>query len=129
MASDKVIALQEKVEVVTVDRVNSIAILSSETTQVVDVVNRVVPVVSFGTSGPPGPIGPKGDPGLAGVSLPFDQIVPAAVWTINHGLGRYPSVTVIDSAGDPIVGDARYPSNNVIVITFTSPLAGTAYLN
>lgn len=58
-----------------------------------------------------------------------DQQVPAQVWTIVHNLGRKPSVTVVDSADNTVVGDVAYTSSNQITVTFTAAFAGKAYLN
>ncbi len=80
-----------------------------------------------GIAGPastvPGPAGPMG------TTYPFAQSMPASVWTIVHGLDRYPSVTVIDSAGEEIDGDVRYVDANTITVTFAAPFSGDAYLN
>lgn len=55
------------------------------------------------------------------------QMIPSAVWTINHNLGKYASVTVIDSAGSWVQGDVFHNSGNQITITFSSAFAGIAY--
>ena len=57
------------------------------------------------------------------------QSVASASWTITHNLNKYPSVTVVDSAGSVVVGDVQYLSLNDVVITFSGPFSGTAYLN
>lgn len=57
------------------------------------------------------------------------QQVPSAVWTINHNLGKEPSVTVIDSAEQEVQGDVTYPTINQVVITFSAPFGGRARLN
>ena len=59
----------------------------------------------------------------------YEQIQPSGVWVINHNLGRYPSVTVVDSAGTVVIGDITYNSKNQITITFRGAFAGYAYLN
>lgn len=50
-------------------------------------------------------------------------------WIIVHNLGKYPSVTVTDSAGNPAVGSTTYLDLNSLRITFSSALAGEAFLN
>lgn len=67
-------------------------------------------------------------PGAA-VSYSFAQVIPADSWTIAHNLGGYPSVTVVNSAGDVVIGSVRYISNNEILITFSAGFAGMAYLS
>ena len=39
-------------------------------------------------------------------------------WTINHNLGRYPSVTVIDSGNTVVQGTIVYNSANQLTVTF-----------
>lgn len=55
--------------------------------------------------------------------------VSSDIWTINHNLGKYPSVTVIDSAGTMVVGEVTYIDENNLKISFSSQFSGTAYLN
>lgn len=50
-------------------------------------------------------------------------------WTINHNLNKFPSVTVVDSAGSEIIVGVRYVDANTCVIDLTSPFKGKAYLN
>lgn len=57
------------------------------------------------------------------------QGTPATVWTIQHDLGKYPSVTVIDSSGQEMVGTVVHNSINQTVVTFTASFSGQATLN
>lgn len=59
----------------------------------------------------------------------FNQATASNVWRINHNLNKYPSVTVVDSAGTAVVGEINYPDKNNVVITFTADFSGSAYLN
>lgn len=59
----------------------------------------------------------------------FRQGVAAKEWDITHDLGKYPSVTVVDSSGNEVVGDVQYMSESRVVVTFSAPFSGTAYLN
>lgn len=59
----------------------------------------------------------------------FNQSVPASTWNIEHGLEKYPSVTVVDSAGNEVVGDCEYIDDNNVVVTFSNAFSGKAYLN
>lgn len=59
----------------------------------------------------------------------FNQVTSSSTWTITHNLERFPSVTIIDSAGGTVIGDVEYVSNNELTITFSAPFSGTAYLN
>ena len=53
----------------------------------------------------------------------------ASVWTIAHNLGKYPSVTVVDSGGTVVVGKVAYTNNNTLTVTFQASFSGVAYLN
>lgn len=53
---------------------------------------------------------------------------PAATWAVTHTLGKYPSVMVVDSAGQVVIGDVRYVDQNEVELTFASAFAGKAYL-
>lgn len=74
----------------------------------------------------PGPQGPSGDP--ATVSYTHIQATSSSVWTIHHDLGFEPTAVVLDSAGTNCEGTFSYPSKNTLVITFTAPFTGTAYV-
>ena len=52
-----------------------------------------------------------------------------ALWTITHNLGKYPAVSVVDSAGSLVEGDVSYVSINVLTVEFSSAFSGVAYLN
>lgn len=57
------------------------------------------------------------------------QSVASTVWTVVHGLGKYPSVDVEDSAGDPIVGAVEYIDLNTLTITFSAAVGGRSFHN
>lgn len=48
---------------------------------------------------------------------------------VNHNLGKFPSVTVISSAGDEIVGDVTHNTVNQLTITFNGSNTGTVTCN
>ena len=50
-------------------------------------------------------------------------------WTINHNLGKYPSVSIVDSAQNEIFGDVIYTSQNQCIVSFKSTFSGKAYCN
>lgn len=52
-----------------------------------------------------------------------------AEWTIVHNLGKFPSVTVVDSAGSAVVGDVDYINKDTVKLTFSGAFSGYAYLN
>ena len=58
-----------------------------------------------------------------------DQQVANATWTVTHNMNKYPSINIVDTANDIIMGEVRYNSLNQITITFTAAVSGKAYLN
>ena len=56
------------------------------------------------------------------------QGIASANWTINHTLGGKPSVTIVDSADTHVVGEVQYTSTTQVVVSFTTPFSGKAYL-
>jgi hypothetical protein len=71
------------------------------------------------------------DLGLIGNDLNDSRVFPSSMtWVYNnHNLGKIPSVTVIDGAGNTVHGDITYTDLNNLTITFNTAFAGTAYLN
>ena len=71
--------------------------------------------------------------GLQGTSgdkhYQHDQSTPSATWSITHNLGKRPSVTVVDSGGNQWLTAVEYTTEYSLVIRFSSPFSGTAYLN
>lgn len=59
----------------------------------------------------------------------FNQGVPSDTWVITHNLGRFPSVTVVDSAGQTWSIKPIYDSQDQITIRFAFAFSGRAYLN
>lgn len=78
-----------------------------------------------GLQGPPGDAGPGG----ADVAYVHEQSSASDTWVITHNLGKYPSVTVVDSAGDECEGSVNYVGPNSVVITFSAAFSGRAFLN
>ena len=59
----------------------------------------------------------------------FTQGAPATTWNIQHNLGKFPSITVIDSGNTVVNGEYTYTDNNNVVLNFSAAFAGKAYLN
>jgi hypothetical protein len=59
----------------------------------------------------------------------FVQTVASAAWVVVHNLGKFPSVSVVDSSGHLVLGDVQHNSANSLTIYFSAAFAGTAYLN
>lgn len=53
----------------------------------------------------------------------------SATWTITHNLGKNPSISAVDSAGTEVIGEVYYVSLNQLIVYFTEPFSGKAYLN
>lgn len=58
-----------------------------------------------------------------------EQGVASAVWTVQHNLNKYPSVSVVDSAGNEIISEVTYNDENSVTITMNGASKGYAYLN
>ena len=59
----------------------------------------------------------------------YTQSTASDVWKITHNLNKYPSVTIIDSSGNEVIGDVEYNSINQVTLTFAGAFKGTATLN
>jgi hypothetical protein len=65
----------------------------------------------------------------------FPQTVPAVAWgsgtppVVTHNLGKFPSITVIDTGNTVVQGEYTYIDNNTVALAFSAPFAGKAYLN
>ena len=65
----------------------------------------------------------------------FDQVTPETIWgppatgMVYHGLNKFPSITVVDTAKSVVVGDYTYVDNNNVILEFSAPFAGKAYFN
>lgn len=51
------------------------------------------------------------------------------VWNVTHGLNKYPSVSIIDSGNNLVVGDVEYISLDEVKLTFNASFSGKAYFN
>lgn len=49
-------------------------------------------------------------------------------WNISHNLGRYPTVTTVDSGGTQFLGTITYIDINTLRVDFAFATGGTAYL-
>lgn len=57
------------------------------------------------------------------------QGAPAAIWTIVHNLGKFPSITCYDSAGDMVEGEQTDTTLDTSTIQFSAAFAGHAECN
>lgn len=103
--------------------VNTVQVRGAASVAVVKQAN--VQVLTVGTQGPEGPV----VPGSGDLHATHVQAVAAAVWTVNHNLGKRPSVTAVDSAGDQVEGSVNFIDNNSLTLTFSAAFGGAAYCN
>ena len=59
----------------------------------------------------------------------FTQGVAATTWNIQHNLGKFPSVSVVNTNDFVIIGEVEYIDNNNVTLTFSAGFAGKAFLN
>lgn len=65
----------------------------------------------------------------AGVqSFVFTQTTASTIWTINHGLNRAVSVTLLDGGNEEIVGTVVHTNLNTVTVTFNVPVSGQALI-
>jgi len=57
------------------------------------------------------------------------QEVASATWSITHGLGFIPNITVVDTGKSVVEGSYNYPDSNTVVLTFVGAFSGRAYLS
>lgn len=84
-------------------------------------------VVELGVTGPQGPQGEG--VGLSEISYVHNQPIASTTWTINHNLGFYPNITVVDSSGNVVEGSYSYPNETTIIASFSGAFSGKAYLS
>jgi hypothetical protein len=59
----------------------------------------------------------------------YSQNEPSQIWQIHHGLGKYPSVSIVDSAKSAVIGEVQYLDENRLVVSFSAAFSGEAFLN
>lgn len=62
-------------------------------------------------------------------SFVYTELQPLTTWTIVHNLGKYPSVTIIDSADRMVIGEVHYIDANTVEVSFAAGFSGQAFLN
>jgi hypothetical protein len=68
-------------------------------------------------------------PAVSDKHFVFTQALPSAAWVIQHNLGKFPSITVVDTANTVVYGEYVFNSINQTTLNFSSAFAGKAYLN
>jgi hypothetical protein len=89
-------------------------------------------IIAEGETGPQGatgPQGPQGPPGVSGDKNFTQAFSSATSVTVDHNLGKFPAVSVFDTAGDEIIGDVDHETINQLIITFGVATSGTVVCN
>jgi hypothetical protein len=58
-----------------------------------------------------------------------NQTVSSSTWNITHNLNKYPSVSVVDSSNEEVIGEVQYTNANSLVVKFSAPFSGKAFVN
>lgn len=58
-----------------------------------------------------------------------EQGIASDTWVINHNLNKFPSVTLVDSAGTQFQGRVEYTDENNCIVYMNGATKGKAYLN
>lgn len=59
----------------------------------------------------------------------FNQRVPSETWNIAHNMNKFPSVSIVDSGGNVVIGNIDYVDRNNVQLTFSGAFSGSAYFN
>lgn len=73
----------------------------------------------------------KGGEGGGGSDKSYihEQTEPKSTWIINHNLGKYPCINLVDDNNIMIMGEIEYISENEIIARFNKEYTGKAILN
>ena len=69
------------------------------------------------------------DASVGDKNFTFTQPTPSVEWTIQHNMGKFPSVSVVNNNNILMYGNTTYVDTNNLIITFTAGFSGKAYLN
>jgi hypothetical protein len=59
----------------------------------------------------------------------FTQPTPSDTWVVTHNMNKFPSVSIVDSAGNIVEGDTIYNTLNSCTLNFQGSFSGKAYFN
>ena len=88
-------------------------------------VQRTNRTITLKRTGPRGIPGPSGD----GDKTYTQSFTNSSSVTVTHKLGKYPAVTVINSAKDEVVGNVEYLDPNSLVVSFSASFSGSVLCN
>jgi hypothetical protein len=66
---------------------------------------------------------------LGDLNFVFNQNIPSNLWNVTHNLGKFPSVTVVDSANNEVEGDVIHINENQTQLIFSGSFSGRAFFN
>ena len=58
-----------------------------------------------------------------------DAATPEATRYVSHGLNKFPSVTVVNSANEVVIGSVKYITTDQVQLIFSAAFSGKAYFN
>lgn len=58
-----------------------------------------------------------------------NQSIASLEWTITHNLGKFPSVTIVDSSNAEVIGEVEFVDSNTLKVKFSAAFSGKAYIN
>lgn len=67
--------------------------------------------------------------GTGDLTYTHNQSSASATWNVAHNLNKYPSITIVDSANNVVIGEIAYVDTNNCTISFTASFSGKAYAN
>lgn len=67
--------------------------------------------------------------GASFATYTHDQMVASKSWEITHDLNCYPSVSIVDTGGNIVIGEVQYISEKKLIISFSNSFSGKAYIN
>lgn len=59
----------------------------------------------------------------------FTQAVASTLWSVNHGLGKRPAVTVVDSLDRAVIAEVTHVDDNNYTVKTNAALSGKTYNN
>lgn len=72
--------------------------------------------------------GPQGETGVSDKHFAQDFTNTASV-VVAHNLGKKPAVTIMNSAGDEVIGNVNFINDNSLLVTFSSSFTGQITCN
>ena len=71
----------------------------------------------------------RGDNVWAKETFEFTKVTPSTNWDIQHDMGKFPSVSVVNNNNVLMYGEITYVDQNNLTINFSAGFSGKAYLN